>query len=137
MKTERDEGNAAIELVLIAPLLLALLALVVAAGRLVSAKSGVEAVAREAARAAAMAQDPQAAEAIARERSREVSSDLGLDPSRIRIETEIGSFDRGAPLTIRATYAVPLSDLPAFGLILGSLEVSSRQVESAERFKSR
>lgn len=137
MRTRRDEGNAAIELVLVAPLLLALLAVVVAAGRLVSAKYGVEAVAREAARAAAMAQDPEAAEAIARERSREVSSEFGLEPSRLRLQTEIGSFARGGPLTVRATYAVPLSDLPFFGLIPGPLEVSSRQVDSAERFKSR
>ncbi len=137
MRAGRDEGSAALELVLIAPLLLVLLALVMASGRLVSAKTAVEAVAREAARAAAGAADTEAADSIARQRSREVASDFGLELSRLQVDTEVGSFTRRTPLTVSASYAVRLSDLPALGLIPGSLELSSRHVEYAERFKSR
>jgi len=58
MKVIREEGTAALELVLIAPALILLLAVVVGSGRVVSTKSAVLDVARESARAAADASDP-------------------------------------------------------------------------------
>uniref|UniRef100_UPI001EF46B16 TadE/TadG family type IV pilus assembly protein n=1 Tax=Frankia sp. CiP3 TaxID=2880971 RepID=UPI001EF46B16 len=60
----RDAGSAAVELTLLAPLLILLLLLVVAAGRQVQARLLVDAAARQAARAATASRSPvQAARA--------------------------------------------------------------------------
>jgi len=133
----RDEGNASIELVLMAPVLLAILALVVASGRLLSTKSAVEAVTREAARAASGADDAGSAQDIAKQRAEDVSAELMLDSSRLRLETKLGTFGRGTPLTVEVDYLLPLADLPGFGLFPGSIQVSARHTELIERFKSR
>lgn len=133
----REDGTAAVELVLVAPALLLLLCLLVGSGRVVSTKSAVLSVAREAARAAAEAPDAGSADSIARSRAREVASGLGLDPSRLIIEADGGSFARGAPYEVYVTYRVRLSDLPAFGVLPGSITVAARHTELTERYKSR
>lgn len=133
----RDDGNAAVELVMLAPALLLLLALIVGAGRILSTKSSVETVAREAARSASQASSAEAARAEATARAAEVAAEFNLSDSQLSVETDPGSFERGTPLSVRVHYKVRLSDLPAFGFIPGSFNVTARHVELAERFKSR
>jgi hypothetical protein len=125
------------EVVLLTPLLIVLLALIVAAGRLITIRSAVEAVAREAARSASQASSADAAFDIANARGQEVASEQTLDPSRMDVNAEIGDFTRGSPMTVRVLYLVRLDDLPAFGLFPGSFELSARHVEIVERYKSR
>lgn len=137
MKLKRENGTAAIELVLVAPALILLLAVVVGSGRVVSTKSAVLDVARESARAAADASDPESAAAIANARAREVAAGLGLDASRLVIEEDPGTFDRGAPYTVTVSYRVRLGDLPAFGLLPGSFVVTARHAELTDRYGSR
>lgn len=137
MRVRREEGTAALELMLIAPALILLLAVVVGSGRVVSTKSAVLDVARESARAAADAPDPESAAAIANARAREVAAGLGLDVSRLVIEEDPGTFDRGTPYTVTVSYRVRLGDLPAFGLLPGSFVVTARHVELTDRYRSR
>lgn len=137
MRTRREEGTAAVEFVLVAPALILLLAAVIGAGRVVSTKSAILDVAREAARAASDAPDATTAKAVAAARAREVAAGLGLDPGRLVIEQDPGSFDRGAPYTVRASYRVELSDLPALGFLPGSFVVSARHAELTDRYRSR
>lgn len=134
---EREEGSAAVEMVLVAPMLIVLLATVIGAGRVVSTKSAVVSVAREAARAAAEAPNPETAAAVARARAGDVATGLGLDPSRLDITLDPGTFDRGEPYQVAVSYRVELSDLPALGFLPGSFVVSARHAELTERFKSR
>jgi Flp pilus assembly pilin Flp len=138
MKRFRNEdGSAAVEFALLAPLLLALLALVIAVGRVITIRSAVESISREAARSASAAQTAEAALNTAQARADQVAGELELDPARLDLETNIGEFTRGSPIEIRATYKVLLDDLPAFGLFPGSFDVSARHLEIVERFKSR
>ncbi|HEY2078823.1 MAG TPA: TadE/TadG family type IV pilus assembly protein, partial [Streptosporangiaceae bacterium] len=58
-----DDGNAALELVILAPVLLALLGLAIAAGRISIAQGSVNAAARDAARQASISLTPAAAQA--------------------------------------------------------------------------
>ncbi len=132
-----DRGTAALELVKIAPALLLLIAVIVGAGRIVSTKSAVESVAREAARVASDASDPISARAKGEGSASEAAEGLGLDPLRLKVATDAGNFNRGEPLTVRVTYEVRLADLPAFGLLPGSFDVSARHTEIIERHKSR
>jgi len=137
MRIRREDGTAAVEFVLVAPALVLMLAAVVGAGRVVSTKSAVLDVARESARAAAEAPDASTAQAIATERARDVAAGLGLDPTRLTIEQDPGSFARGTDYTVDVTYRVELSDLPAMGFLPGSFVVSARHTELTDRFKSR
>lgn len=137
MRARREEGTAAVEFVLVAPALILLLAAVIGAGRVVSTKSAILDVAREAARAASDAPDAATAKVMAAARAGEVAAGLGLDPGRLVIEQDPGSFDRGAPYTVRVSYRVELSDLPALGFLPGSFVVSARHAELTDRYRSR
>ena len=59
---QADDGNAALELVILAPVLLALLGLVIAAGRTSIAQGSVDAAARDAARQASISLTAAAAQ---------------------------------------------------------------------------
>lgn len=137
MKLRDDQGSASVELVMIAPALLLLIAVIVGSGRIVSTKSAVESIAREAARAASDASDSLSAREKGEGSASEVAEGLGLDPLRLRVATDAGDFNRGEPLTVRVTYEVRLADLPGFGLLPGSFVVSARHTEIVERHKSR
>lgn len=137
MKRRRERGSAAVEMVLVAPVLLVLLAAIVGAGRVVTTKSAVLSVAREAARAASEAPDAETAMAVAQQRAGEVATDLGLDPSRIELHQTPGSFDRGAPYGVEVDYRVELGDLPGLGFLPGSFVVSAHHTELTDRYKSR
>jgi hypothetical protein len=132
-----ERGTAAVEMVLVAPALILLLAAIVGAGRVVTTKSAVLSAAREASRAASDAPDAETAKAIALKRINEIGGDLGLDPSRIEVHQSAGSFERGAPYAVEITYRVELGDLPGLGFIPGSFSVSARHVELTDRYRSR
>lgn len=132
-----ERGTAAVEMVLVAPALIVLLAAIVGAGRIVTTKSAVLSATREAARAASDAPDAETAIEIARQRVDEIAADLGLDPSRIELSQSPGTFERGTPYTVEITYHVELGDLPGLGFLPGSFTLSARHVELTDRYKSR
>lgn len=133
----REEGNAAVELVILAPVLLLLVAVIVGAGRIVTTKSALESVAREAARTGSQAVDAAEAHALTESQARAVADGLELEASRMKVSIDVGTFARGTPLVVAVDYEVRLQDLPAFGLIPGGFTVSARHVELIERYKSR
>ncbi len=138
MRNVRDEqGTAAVELVLLAPVLVLLIAVVVGAGRMVETKSAVLSVAREAARAGSEAPDAATAHDEALDTAREVAADLGLDPARLVVSQDDSGFRRGAPYVVSVSYEVALSDLPGLGLLPGSVVLGAQHAELIERFKSR
>ena len=137
MSRRKEAGNAAVEMVMVAPALLLLIATIVAAGRIVSTKSALESVTREAARVASISSSSDLADTTARLRAEEVAEQLGLDRRRLRLEVQTGQFERGSPVTAAATYDVRISDLPAFGLLPGTFEITAKQVDIAERYGSR
>jgi Flp pilus assembly protein TadG len=137
VKLGDERGAAAVEMALLAPVLVLMLATVVAAGRVVETKSAVLAVAREAARAGSEAPDASEARQVASERARQVAAGLGLDPARLVISQEPGGFRRGDPYTVSVTYRVALTDLPGLGIVPGSFVLSAQHTEIVERFKSR
>jgi hypothetical protein len=135
MRNER--GTAAVEMVLVAPALVLLLAAIVGAGRVVTTKSAVLSVAREASRAASEAPNAETAKSIAQQRIEELAADLGLDPSRLEVHQSAGGFERGAPYSVEITYRVELDDLPGLGFLPGSFSVSARHIELTDRYRSR
>jgi hypothetical protein len=137
MKLLNERGSASVELALIAPSLLLLLAVMLAGGRLVQTKSALASVARETARAAAAETTLETALIVGESAGEQEASALGLDVGRLSILQDPGGFERGGSYAVTVSYQVRLSDLPGFGLFPSSLTVTSEQVETVERHKSR
>ncbi len=136
MVLRNERGTAAVELALLAPVLVVLVSVVVAAGRLVETKSALLSVAREAARAASEAPDPAGARDAALATANDVAAGLGLDPARLRVTQDPGAFGRGDPYEVSVSYTVRLADLPGLGLLPGSFVLEADHTELVDRFKS-
>jgi Flp pilus assembly protein TadG len=120
-RRDREAGNAPLELVLLAPIVLILIGLVIAAGRTALAQGAVQAAARDAARQASIARTPQQAlsAAIASAQTELTQQGLGCSPAPIvRVDTVAFGVPLGQPATVTATVTcwVPLSDLAVPGL---------------------
>ncbi|MGH8824307.1 MAG: TadE/TadG family type IV pilus assembly protein [Jiangellaceae bacterium] len=113
-----ERGSMAIEVVILIPVLFAFTMLVVAFGRFVDTRGEVEALARDAVRAASLERDlgsaQAAAEAVA---SRELPETITCQPVLIE-----GSFSPGGIINARLDCAVSFAGLGLIGLP-GSREI--------------
>lgn len=116
----REDGNAALELVVLAPVILFLLGFVIAAGRTSIAQGAVDAAARDAARQASISLTPAAAQAAAQASARAALSQDGLDCNpQVFVDTsQFVSGNVGEPASVTAIVKcrVPLSDLVVPGM---------------------
>jgi Flp pilus assembly protein TadG len=116
-----DRGSAALELVVLAPVIVALLGLVIAAGRTTNAQSAVEAAARDASRQASLAPDYAAAQADGQASALAALNSDGLACDSATVDVHAEAFldtSAGQPGLVWATVSctVPLSDLWLPGL---------------------
>jgi hypothetical protein len=95
----------------------------------------VAAVAREAARAAALAHTPEAALALGAARGREVAGGYGLGNDSLRVEVDASRYGRGGSVQAAARYDVRLDDLPLLGWV--SVPASCTHVERVDPYRSR
>jgi Flp pilus assembly protein TadG len=115
-----DSGSMAVELVMLAPVLLAFLLVVVAMGRYVWVRGDIEAASRDAARAASLERS-QGAGRIAAIQTAKASLNDKWDCTA---EDVSPNFDSGGVATIRLTCQVSWSGLGLIGL-KGSKEVEA------------
>lgn len=116
MTATDDRGGASLELVLLVPALIALLLLVVAGGRLVQARGDVDAIARDAARAASVARSP--AEAVSRAEAM-VTVRVGEGGVQCRepgIATDTVDFRPGGVVAVAITCNVDLAAVSLLGI---------------------
>jgi Flp pilus assembly protein TadG len=134
----RERGAALVELVLIAvPLLLMVLVVLAACGRLFSARAALGGVTRDAARVAATAADGGEAVRLGTEQARRSATGYAMDEGRLEVSVDPGPFQRGGTVRVKATYRVRLLDLPGLGPAEPSLLVSDQQVELIDPYRSR
>jgi Flp pilus assembly protein TadG len=136
-RLRNEHGTAAVELALLAPVLVVLVAVVTAAGRMVETKSAVLQVAREASRAASEAPNPTAAHDAAIATAQQVAAGLGLDPAQLQLVQDPHGFVRGAPYVVSVSYDVSLVDLPGLGLLPGSVTLGATHAELIDAYRSR
>lgn len=135
----RDAGNAALELVVLAPVILFVLGLMIAAGRTSIAQGSVDAAARDAARQASIALTPGAAQAAALSSARAALSQDGLNCHPVvRVDTSQFGVPVGLPGKVTATVwcRVPLSDLVVPGMP-GSRLLSYQFTSPLDPFRER
>jgi Flp pilus assembly protein TadG len=114
-----EDGDATLELVILAPVILALIGLLVAAGRTSVAQGSVQAAARDAARQASIARDPATAEAAAVASATAALRQDALDCTPVvTVDTAGFSVPVGQPARVSAQVGctVPLSGLLVPGL---------------------
>lgn len=140
-RRDGEAGNAALELVLLAPIVLALIGLVIAAGRTSLAQGSVQAAARDAARQASIARTPQQALLAAATSAQAELSREGLSCSPVpAVRVNVTGFGAplGQPASVSATVTcqVPLSDLLLPG-IPGSRKLRARFSSPLDPYRGR
>jgi Flp pilus assembly protein TadG len=135
-----DDGNAALELVILAPVLLALLGLIIAAGRISVARGSVDAAARDAARQASISLTPAAAHAAGQASARAALRQDGLNckPVVLINVSQFATTQPGEPATVTATVrcTISLSDLALPGLP-GSARLQAEFTSPIDIYRSR
>jgi TadE-like protein len=134
-----DCGAAPLELVILAPVVLALIGLVIAAGRTSIAQGSVDAAARDAARQASISLSPGAARQAAVSSAQAALRADGLD-CRPVVRLELSGFSApvGQPAQVSATVscAVPLSGLLVPG-VPGAKTLTARFASPLDPYRSR
>lgn len=125
-----EQGTMSVEMVILAPVLLLVVMLAVAGGRLVSAEGRVQAASRDAARAASMERSTGAANAAA-------NDSLGAADSTAHgcsASIDSGDFGRGGTVTVSVDCRVELSDL---GLVFlpGTTTVSATSTAPVDKWR--
>jgi Flp pilus assembly protein TadG len=127
-------------LAVLAPALLALLGLVIVAGRVSAAGSAVEQGAASAARAASIARDARAAQVAADRATGQALRDQGITCRTVTSSVDVRGFavDVGSPASVTVTVrcAVPLGDLAVPG-IPGQRTVAATMTSPIDRFRGR
>ena len=139
-KMATDDGNAALELLILAPVILALIGLVIAAGRTSVAQGSIDAAARDAARQASISLTAGAAREAARASANAALRADGLHCKPVvRLNTEPGfSAPLGQPAQVSATVScmVRLSDLLVPG-VPGSANLTAQFTSPLDPYRSR
>jgi len=134
-----DDGNAALELVILAPVLLGLLGLVIAAGRTTIAQGSVDAAAMDAARQASISLTPAVAQGAGQASARAALQQDGIDCAPVVVvDTSQFATPPGEPATVTATVSctVSLSSLSLPGLP-GSARLRASFTSPLDLYRSR
>jgi Flp pilus assembly protein TadG len=134
-----EDGNAALELLVLAPVILALIGLVIAAGRTSVAQGSVDAAARDAARQASLSLSPAAAQqaALSSVDAAMRADGLHCKPVVTLLLTGFGA-PLGQPAQVSASVSctVQLSDLLVPG-IPGSRKLTASFTSPLDPYRSR
>lgn len=137
---DRDRGSAAVEMVIIAPAVIAVFVTVMIFGRTVIANQSIEAVAFDAARTASLARDGDAAESAARRAALDTLAAQGLNCRRIEVRVDTAQFARpvGEPATVTVTVEcdVDFRDIALPGMP-GSTTLSATFTSPLDRYRTR
>src|SRR5947209_9497272 len=115
VRRSTDVGAASLEIVVLTPALVLLLAVLVLAGRVALARTGVEQAADEAARSASIARTAEGARRTAEEGAVRALGEQNLRCTHVEVAVDVSGFGvpAGVPAQVRATVTcvVALADL--------------------------
>ncbi len=129
-----DRGSVAVEMAVIAPALVALLLLVVLAGRVAQADGDVRRAASAAARAASLRQDPVDATAAGRQAAQANLADSGVGCGRVDTEVDTTRFFAGGAVAVTVRCTASMSDVSGLGVPLRRTFIA-RSVEVIDRYR--
>ena len=112
----RERGSAAVELVLVAPILVAMILIVVAGGRMVAARGHVNDAAYAAARAASLDANPDRALISGIDAAHDALADRGKSCANLTVSFAGTDFQPGGQVRVVATCVADLKDVAGFGI---------------------
>jgi Flp pilus assembly protein TadG len=134
---DRDRGSATLELVVLAPALLAVLTTILVAGRFEAAAGAVEQASAAAARAATLARTPTTAQAAARQAATAAlhQNDLRCADLDVTIPTTtpVATTNREVVVTLTCTLAISEITVPG---IPGTRQITSRTASVLDAYRS-
>lgn len=134
-RAEGDVGSAALELVLVTPLLILVLLTVVALGRLADARLIVADAAHQAARAASLARTDSHARSDAQQAARTALQEARSACTSPRVTVGTGGLEPGSSTSATVTCTADLSDLTHLALP-GSVRVTGTAHSPVDRYRS-
>jgi Flp pilus assembly protein TadG len=130
-----ERGGAAVETVLLTPVLIVLLLFVVFVGRISTARQGVDAAARDAARVASIHDDPEAARRAAEDVASASLAAQSLSCSQRALTVDTSDLRPGGAVHVQLTCSVALADLSQLG-IPGTKTVTAEATAVVDRYRS-
>ena len=115
-RLKSDRGSAAVELVLITPALLVMLAFVVFLGRTTAAAADVQAAARDSARAASLARTPNSARTAGTSSAAASIDADGVTCRQLSTVVDTSQFRAGGSVKTTVTCEVALGDVSLLGV---------------------
>ncbi len=135
MRDRRGEvGSVAVEVAVVAPALVALLLLVVFAGRVSQAEADVRRAAAEAARAASLRQHPADAVEAAEATAEANLATSGVACAQLDTDVDMAEFAAGGSVAVTVRCEVSLADVTLLG-VPGQRSFAARSVEVIDRFR--
>ncbi|MCA1229550.1 TadE/TadG family type IV pilus assembly protein [Saccharopolyspora sp. 6M] len=138
--TLSEEGSASVELALLTPVVLVVLAVVIAGGRIVGAHAALDTATTAAARAASLARTAPAAHAAASTTARDTLAQEGLHCGQQALAVDTGAFNAALgtsdAVVVRASCTVALADL-ALPAMPGSVPLHSELTSPIDPFRGR
>lgn len=113
---DADRGSMSLELVVLAPVVIVLLLLVVAFGRVAHSRQLVESAAAAAARSASLASSPSEAAARAHRAAAASLADAGVSCRTMSAVVDSSGFRAGGEVTVAVSCTADLSDLALSGV---------------------
>ncbi len=133
-KRSGEAGSVAVEVAVIAPALVALLLLVVFAGRVSQADGDVRRAASVAARAASLRQEPAGAEDAAREAAAANLRTSGIGCASLDTAIDTSRFTAGGTVAVTLRCTASMADVSLLG-VPGSRTFTARSVQVVDRYR--
>jgi len=130
-----DRGSVAVETAVVAPALVALLLLVVFAGRVAQSEGDVRRAASEAARAASLTQSPEAAVEAAEQAVAANLRSSGIGCSTLATDVDTDDFRPGGAVAVDVRCVASMADITLLG-VPGERTFAARSVEVIDRYRS-
>ena len=130
---DRSERGSAAELALVCVPLMLVVFLVVAGGRVASARAEVDAAARDAARAASTARTPGAANSAAQAAAAASLATDGLACGTFSVSVDLSNFTPGGTVSANVECTISLAELTLLTLP-ASATITSRFVEPVDTY---
>ena len=129
-----QRGAAAVELVLVTPVLIVLLLFVVAGGRIADARAQVDAAARDAARAGTLARSAAGAEREGTTAAEARLHDAGVECRSLVVQVDATGFAAGGTVAATVTYTVDLGDLTLLA-VPGARSITATAAEPVDLYR--
>lgn len=130
-----ERGTAAIELTLMAPVLMVILLFVVGLGRMAHARQQIESVAADSARAASLERNTAMSAQAAKTAAETSLGDAGVSCTDLKVDVDLSSYQPGGRVTVTVSCQTKLSDVTMAGFP-GSRTFTATSSVPIENFRS-